>query len=469
MFAKLKDGFGWFLSQAFGSDELTAYTAEYTWESNQMAHAMMGFALAVVWLRLAISRWERHQWRLENPDADGRAPGWCGRQWQAGKCGLKKVPVLGPALAWAWHSLDFSTAVLFALIPLKEVADILLDNATFAGSPVQPNRWPLYFDSITDISFWWTGMFLAAAVVGGFGSARLNGWRRFLLGLGGLIACVAFWYLYAAPIWGDQKRTFDQSGLPFNYTRLAVLAADDKKWQDRLARGETEDELRKKGKSRLLADYGQWEGVLKGFRERTAGPTTPAAEHYVVLGGTPEQRTRLAVAMGCEFALALRGRSEAWATEYRTATEDDERRKDLLTRVKYVTAVAGLERPQVLLPLRYVECLVIDDVNVFIPPPFEADHSDIRAAKAAARPTGKAADANQGPPLEPSIDSVRRGHYKLLGEKAKENDIGTIWVLTGSRNVSEWEQRKEDWLDAIARTVKVDKAKLQLIVLAEPR
>ena len=58
-------GLDWFLSQAFGSDELTAYTAEYTWNSNQMAHAMMGFALAVVWLRLAISRWERYHRRRD--------------------------------------------------------------------------------------------------------------------------------------------------------------------------------------------------------------------------------------------------------------------------------------------------------------------------------------------------------------------------------------------------------------------
>ena len=46
---------GWFMSQAFGSDELTPYTAEYAWNSNQMSHAMMGFALAIVWILLAIS------------------------------------------------------------------------------------------------------------------------------------------------------------------------------------------------------------------------------------------------------------------------------------------------------------------------------------------------------------------------------------------------------------------------------
>jgi len=282
MFDNLKDGFDWFLSQAFGSDELTAYTAEYTWESNQMAHAMMGFALAVVWLRLAISRWERHRkWREETAEGRAATPGLPSR---------------------ARHSLDFSTAVLFLLIPLKEVADLLLDGATFAGSPVPPNRWPLYFDSLTDISFWWTGMFLAAVVVGGFGSARLNGWRRFLIGCAGLIACVLAWYLYAAPIWGDQKRTFDQSGLPFNYTRLTVLAAADGKLERRLATGETEDALKKEGKTRLLADYKQWEGVLKPFRERVAGPTRPTAEHYVLTGGTPAQRSKLAVSMGCEFA-----------------------------------------------------------------------------------------------------------------------------------------------------------------------
>ena len=44
---KPASGFAWFLSQAFGSDDLTAYTAEYTWNSNQMAHAMMGFCLAL--------------------------------------------------------------------------------------------------------------------------------------------------------------------------------------------------------------------------------------------------------------------------------------------------------------------------------------------------------------------------------------------------------------------------------------
>lgn len=467
MFAKLKDGFGWFLSQAFGSDELTAYTAEYTWESNQMAHAMMGFALAVVWLRLAISRWERHRWRLENPRGDGRALGWCGRRWQAVKCRLREVPVLGPALARAWHSLDFSTAVLFALIPLKEVADILLDNATFAGSPVQPNRWPLYFDSITDISFWWTGMFLAAAVVGGFGSARLNGWRRFLLGLGGLIACVLFWYLYAAPVWGDQKRTFDQSGLPFNYIRMAGLPGD-----------RTPDAVVLDPASPV-----QWKD-LEAFREAVAASGRPPARHYVVVGGTPAQRSKLAVSMGCEYAFKLRPGDPA-----RTPAER--------TRVKYVSAPAALERPEVFtdaLERKAIECVVIDDLDSVMELAPISRGGSAKAVDRMKLPNPlpkKLADTLRLPENYPQLNAAqrqefqpsdffggdkdvgsaaRRAKFEVLGHSVQEIGISTIWVLTGDRTLPAWPTNRERWLNEIAGLVaNGDRKSLLEIRLADPK
>src|SRR5438445_715044 len=47
--ASIKRAIRTLFDNSFGSDMLTAYTAEYAWLSNQMAHAMMGFFLAALW------------------------------------------------------------------------------------------------------------------------------------------------------------------------------------------------------------------------------------------------------------------------------------------------------------------------------------------------------------------------------------------------------------------------------------
>jgi len=470
----------WFWSEAFGSDELTAYTAEYTWNSNQMAHAMMGFALAVVWLRLAISRWMRHQARLkENPESDpANASGWIRRNF------LK-----------AWHSIDVSTLFLFAIIPLKELTDILFDRSSFAKSPVVPNRWPLYFDSITDISFWWSGKFLAAIIVGGWWTlmtqstasknstenggngatgeaisiSRCEKIIRTIIPIFGLIACVVFWYWYAAPQWLNQKRTFDQSGMPFNYTRLAKLA------------GQKKDDS-------FFTEVSpcKW-AQLDSFRKEVSGDERPPQRHYVIIGGTPQDRSRLAVSMGCEYAFKLR-------PDLQTRTPAD------LTFVKYVSAPAALERPESLTDAMLksvIECVVIDELDSVIHLP--EDTTPAAAAKVLERAppnlklstktaqrlklpenfqdlTKEHKQGMQPPPVMGNYSperfgaEARRIKFELLGNIVRENNISTIWVITGDRTLPAWPANRERWLTEITRLVaNGDKNDIQVIELADPK
>ena len=458
----------WFWKQAFGSDELTAYTAEYTWESNQMAHAMMGFAIAAVWLRLAIGRWARHRQFL---DENG---------------GATSFPKPKPTIFQrAWRSLDVSTVVLFALIPLKELVDILFDQTAFRDSAVPPNRWPLLFDSITDITFWWTGMFLAAAVIGGWWTvvkiprfvtalSRREKVIRTAIPIAGLILCVAFWYLYAAPQWLYQKRTFDQSDMPFNYTRLAVLSGE--KPEDRYFA--TDSKVK-------------W-AQLRTFRESVSdAKEKPPQAHYVIIGGTPKERSRLAVSMGSEYAFKLRPHDTA-----QTPIE--------FTRVKYVSAPAALERPDVFIEMALgdvIECVIIDDLdsvmqltetspsgsakvleNLKLPEKKRNAKLDPGLARKLKlpdtfpqlKPVERQQYQQPGFSLDgesmPSVgDSARAAKFIVLGFEVQTRGISTIWVLSGDRKLPKWPSNRARWLKEIAGLVaNGDEAALRIIELAEP-
>lgn len=456
--------FVWFWKQAFGSDELTAYNAEYTWESNQMAHAMMGFAIAAVWLRLAIGRWARYR---EGIETDGGAA----------------KPARPTIFHWAWHSLDVSTFVLFGLIPLKELADILNDRTAFTDSPVPPNQWPLIFDSITDITFWWTGMFLAAVVVGGWWTSVKTGrfaralsrrekFIRTAIPIVGLLICVAFWYFYAATQWLNQKRTFDQSDMPFNYTRLAALAGQ-----------------KPEAKYFAAASKVKW-AELKTFRIEVADANEkPPQRHYVIIGGKPKDRSQLAVSMGSEYAFKLR-------------PHDPAKTKFEFARVKYASAPAALEYPERFTDETIqdvLECVVIDDIDSFMrlaettpagsaaaleklkfPQKLPQAKLDPKLASKLKLPEtypqmseverGKFREASPTDDPESEQPSFRPGKFLGLGEIINKNAISTIWVLSGDRSSDppRWKENKKYWIEQIAGFIADgDVSKLQIIELAD--
>lgn len=489
MEAERRSAFQWFVSQAFGSDELTPYTAEYAWNSNQMAHAMMGFCLAACWLLFAVSLKPKPTGPAPadgpNPPAPGPAPA------DATGPNQTRGPLAG-FLGWTRKlPLDVFAVVLFALIPVKEAVDLLLDGANYADSPVKPNIWRLVFDSVTDISFWWTGMFLAATAIGWF----VRGSYRTLIPLGGLVACIGFWYFVAAPVWLNQKRTFDKSGMPFNYTRLAVLPGE-------------RDGPRKV--TFAPASPTQW-ADLEGLRNSVVESPRPPQAHYVLFGGHPDVRSRLAVSMGCEFAFKLR-----WGDT--GATGDD------LVRVRYLSAATALERPKLLeqFALARLECVVVDHLDVTMDrpsdrrperylPALEAEaranpnksavvsgrllekHKLGRWASLKPQPQAGNGDAVQlttgdieeikrevaatapvGPPAPPTPKDDRLNAIIQIGGKAKQAGVSTIWVLTGfdgGLNVAahtDWERRKTAWISEIALILDVDPGTLKLIELTEP-
>ena len=109
------------LSRCFGSDVYIAYTAKYTWRSNQMAHAMMGFAGTTL--------------------------------------------LAAGALSLSWSPL---WALGFAAIPVsKDLTDLLLDRARASRKtqafPV--NMRELACDAATDVFFWLFGMMLSLTLM----------------------------------------------------------------------------------------------------------------------------------------------------------------------------------------------------------------------------------------------------------------------------------------------------------------
>ena len=468
-----QSSFEYLVSMAFGSDELTPYTAQYSWNSNQMAHAMMGFFLAIFWLFFVISH---------RPGTDGGAQAPAG--WRARLLGwFQRRPM------WLY------VVALFGTIPLKEVADILLDASNYSGSPVQANMPRLLFDSVTDTSFWWTGMFLAALMIGWFQKKE-----RALRGgvpTVGLILCVLFWWKFAGPIWQNQKQTFDNSGMPFNYVRLAVQSGRD-----------------------MIPFAGDKAAEWKRIEEFRTGIVNaeggkPPQKHFVIFGGTPEDRSRLAVGMGCEYAFKLRG-----STKYANETES--------IRALYVSAAALLERPQTLkkAELKLLECVVIDDLDVTAQRPLpdtrerflEGIQYQAKAAeKIAAKPGEKKgvlvsdkvltrfgianpktpAEAGSGATVltaekienlkanknggraDPTKEEIQDQHLAAitaLGGEAREGTVSTIWVfsgysgLPGSPQRRKWDDAKKFWIEDIKTVLGIeeDDPNFIQINLAEP-
>jgi hypothetical protein len=476
---------------AFGSDDLTPYTAQYTWNSNQMAHAMMGFCLAVCWLFVVLAI---HPGRGHPKPPPGGVVSWVRRR-------LVGLPT------------DFYVVLLFAAIPAKEVADLLLDAAGHAGSPVKANTASLVFDSVTDISFWWTGMFLAAAIMAWF--TREEKRLRRVVPVVGLAACLAFWLGYAGTVWQNQKQAFDASGMPFNYTRLAVLSG-----RDEIAFGPT-------------SEVG-WEQLEADFRQQVVAAEPgkrPPQRHYVIYGGTPELRSKLAVSMGCEYAFKLRA--------------DAKYANDLAgTRVRYLTAVGVLEHPAVLerAQVDLLECVIIDDLDVATKLPSRvAPTKSLRYYRNVARnstdqkadipvdvlqeaagerlpprqpskqspskvevslgelekvmpagpppPPPPAADPKKKPPapaevLEEAKDELesRVEVLRSFGRKTRpikpqhdEDGISTIWVLAGhpgaanSGTYRAWVERRDAWLREIQLLLNVGPDAIRLIEIRDPR
>lgn len=468
-----QSSFSWFIGQAFGSDELTPYTAEYAWNSNQMAHAMMGFCIAVCWLLFIIALRPGEEPRPTTKEKTVESAKDDDSIFETIFRWLQRRPM--------WVYVVF----LFAMIPLKEVADILLDMGNYSGSPVKPNMPRLVFDSVTDISFWWSGMFLAAALIGWFIEGR---WYRGGIPTVGLLLCILFWWQFAAPLWLNQKRTFDRSGMPFNYTRLVVQSGRN---VIPFQNDATEE----------------WKH-LEDFRNAvvaTEHPNKPPQKHFIIFGGLPEDRSRLAVGMGCEFAFKLRRGDEK-------ATGDD------LIRVQYASASVVLERPQSLLVAKRerLECVVIDELDVSIRRPSQIDPETRlyfyeNTAKAVPRKgvrvpkelleslkldkipglntplanapkmveidnieIGKIRDKLGKKKSETSNDlAARLEIFRELGHLAHDAKVSTIWVLggyagpEGSETRKQWEKQRDQWITEIATLLEVDEKELRKIELKD--
>jgi len=159
----------------FGSDVFNPYPASYSWDSNQMAHAMMGFA-GVVLL----------------------------------------------AQAGALFGLPLYCGALFAVFPLgKDVIDLWVDFGRKRKVVIYRRQRrhivaPIG-DAAADQSFWWTGgalaLFVLAATAGGDGEGA---WA-----LAAAAALLAAGLAIGLPFRAEKAR-FDKSGMPY-YFRLPNL------------------------------------------------------------------------------------------------------------------------------------------------------------------------------------------------------------------------------------------------------
>ena len=163
------------LSKLFGSDVYLAYTAAYTWQSNQTAHTMMGFMGTTLLTMGAIT------------------------------VGLS--PLYG---------------LSFLAIPLsKDISDLIVDRARAqSGSGVKyfPVRMrELISDALTDTFFWSLGMVLALAIILKIPVTDSQQAATIFIILFGVMLVVGI----AAPglYYVREKTAFDRAGLPY-YFRL---------------------------------------------------------------------------------------------------------------------------------------------------------------------------------------------------------------------------------------------------------
>jgi hypothetical protein len=155
-------GLGTFVTNSFGSDEFLPYSAEYSWLANQMAHAMMGFCIAAIWVQL-------------------------GKRWY-------------------WP---------YVIAPAKAPIDYLV-SVGFAQGHFRPPAWEFWFDKATDVFFWSFGMTLAVAIF------ATNSWwgahRKYKIL--GTVAVGVTGSLLLGQWWVRQKDAFDSSEIPNSYVRL---------------------------------------------------------------------------------------------------------------------------------------------------------------------------------------------------------------------------------------------------------
>ena len=152
----------------FGSDVYTHYTAVYTWNSNQMAHAMMGFAGTTLFIHAA-----------------------------------QKL------------GYEFWYGALFYVIPLlKDVADFFSDTRIVKPDVFRLNdshRRESFLDAATDNVFWLTGSIFAFFV------ALSHEGKAWLICISFIIllSFVAVCVFGLKPYFNEQKSRFDISGLPY--------------------------------------------------------------------------------------------------------------------------------------------------------------------------------------------------------------------------------------------------------------
>ena len=157
------------VTKNFGSDVFDRYTARYSWLSNQVAHAMMGFAGTTLVAHAVVKLGWSHWW-----------------------------------------------ALVFLVIPiLKDITDYFADYYSTGG--VFPIRnyhiKELVLDGVTDCFFWSAGAALAVLF---YFACLSNAWTVYLVcGIVLLYIAGGYYYLYKPQI--IIKTQFDESNLPYYY------------------------------------------------------------------------------------------------------------------------------------------------------------------------------------------------------------------------------------------------------------
>ncbi|QJW98177.1 hypothetical protein [Frigoriglobus tundricola] len=309
-------------NSCFGSDEFQAYTATYSWLSNQMAHTTMGFFLAIAIGRSGAAGNKAP----EVPGAASPPAGW--RKW------FRPVHRLWTQHPWLRYSLPF-------LIPACKLPfDYIFTTLSSKNFPID---WlDFWHDKFTDLTFWYLGMLFAQVLfvravhpnpiepirVGaptadthncstGLGAVRIlvrRGCEFLTRFVSCLWAIVAFlperlfphrrWLSVFALItaiglgvrhyewWTEQKGTFDRSDLPSGWVRLSHFRTD----RVFSPEGLSEDEQADQNKARTRM---QEQTLLFFNHTASGGPVV----HCVIRGSWPVNRSALATALGAEFAV----------------------------------------------------------------------------------------------------------------------------------------------------------------------
>jgi hypothetical protein len=218
----------------FGSDVYEDYTAIYTWNSNQMAHAMMGFAGTTLLAHGAVEL--------------GMSPWW---------------------------------ALLFAVIPaLKDATDYAVD-LTRAGhifEITEAHERETRADGFTDNYFWNVGTLLAVFLAV---STATEGWPLYVL-FGVAIAYAMVGIFWLGGHFNAQKLRFDTAALPY-FFRLPNFAGNLVGAFQVTESGDGDDGGRK--------------AAIQGVEAFTYDHED-AARHLIVSGPARSRKTTLASAIG---------------------------------------------------------------------------------------------------------------------------------------------------------------------------